>query len=218
MFCFFANNNCYLQEIRNYTEWVQVSKIWISVLKQEREREKFYWYMYYHFFSFFVKLIFMLKDLIKNLFCLFYFMGTCYKRSSLFTCWTFSRLMKFLWILIQSAKVLFKNALQISLNFTLCSFSEDSSEPFNFQNCFLYNEMKTLRYSMTLIISLTQIIKIIKVLVCHLTCLSIICLIMCLLSDRWKVDYQISGNFPYVCIHPIYSIRKKETCDFESAD
>lgn len=74
-------------------------------------------------------------------------------------------LMKFLWILIQSAKVLFKNALQISLNFTLCSFNEDSSEPFNFQNCFLYNEMKTLRYSMTLIISLTQIIKIIKVLV-----------------------------------------------------
>lgn len=175
----------------------------LSTKAREREREKFYWYMYYHFFSFFVKLIFMLKDLIKNLFCLFYFMGTCYKRSSLFTCWTFSRLMKFLWILIQSAKVLFKNALQIILNFTLCSFNEDSSEPFNFQNCFLYNEMKTLRYSMTLIISLTQIIKIIKVLVCHLTCLSIICLIMCLLSDRWKVDYQISGNFPYICIHPI---------------
>lgn len=120
--------------------------------------------------------------------------------------WTCSRLMKIYEININSKcklKVLFKNALQISLNFTLCSFNEDSSEPFNFQNCFLYNEMKTLRYSMTLIISLTQIIKIIKVLVCHLTCLSIICLIMCLLSDRWKVDYQISGNFPYICIHPI---------------
>lgn len=90
----------------NYAEWVQVSKIIMDfrTKARERERERFYWYMYYHFFSFFVKLIFMLKDLIKNLFCLFYFMVTCYKRSSLFTSWTFSRLMKFLWILIQSAK------------------------------------------------------------------------------------------------------------------
>lgn len=68
----------------NYAEWVQVSKIIMDfrTKARERERERFYWYMYYHFFSFFVKLIFMLKDLIKNLFCLFYFMGTCYKRSS----------------------------------------------------------------------------------------------------------------------------------------
>lgn len=138
---FFANNNCYLQEIRNYTEWVQVSKIWISVLKQKREREILLVHVLpFLFFFCETHLIFMLKDLIKNLLCFFYFMGTCYKRSSLFTCWTFEHVVDW-WksmksILIQSAKVLFKNALQISLNFTLCSFSEDSSEPFNFQHCF----------------------------------------------------------------------------------
>lgn len=163
MFCFFANNNCYLQEIRNYTEWVQVSKIWISVLKQERERERNFtgtcitisFLFLWNSSNFYAKRL----NQKSSLFLLFY--GNMLQKIK----FIYLYLMKFLWILIQSAKVLFKNALQISLNFTLCSFNEDSSEPFNFQNCFLYNEMKTLRYSMTLIISLTQIIKIIKVLV-----------------------------------------------------
>lgn len=142
MFCFFANNNCYLQEIRNYTEWVQVSKIWISVLKQERERERNFTgtCITISFLFLWNSSNFYAKRLNQKLLCFFYFMGTCYKRSSLFTCWTFEHVVDW-WksmksILIQSAKVLFKNALQISLNFTLCSFSEDSSEPFNFQHCF----------------------------------------------------------------------------------
>lgn len=141
---FFANNNCYLQEIRNYTEWVQVSKIWISVLKQERERERNFtgtcitisFLFLWNSSNFYAKRL----NQKSSLFLLFY--GNMLQKIKfiyLLNIWTCSRLMKIYEININSKcklKVLFKNALQISLNFTLCSFSEDSSEPFNFQHCF----------------------------------------------------------------------------------
>lgn len=155
MFCFFANNNCYLQEIRNYTEWVQVSKIWISVLKQERERER-------NFTGTCITISFLFLWNSSNLyakrlnqksslFLLFY--GNMLQKIKfiyLLNIWTCSRLMKIYEININSkCKGTFQKCIADKFEFHLVFFQWRFIRAIQFSTLFLYNVMKTLRYSMT---------------------------------------------------------------------
>lgn len=125
----------------------------LSTKAREREREILLVHVLpFLFFFCETHLIFMLKDLIKNLLCFFYFMGTCYKRSSLFTCWTFtcSRLMKIYEININSkCKGTFQKCIADKFEFHLVFFQWRFIRAIQFSTLFLYNVMKTLRYSMT---------------------------------------------------------------------